>query len=156
MTLLGNDAAKKIRIATDGSEASYHAADKGIELAKQSNGKVIAVYVMDIQRLVNLPGYATIPGVKDRLLKAMLEEGEEALEIIEERSVQAGVSCDKVILKGDPSKELLKYSKDKGMDILFIGSIGRTGINRFLLGSVAEKVVRHSEVPVILIPFNRQ
>ncbi len=156
MSLLGNNFAQKIMIATDGSEASYHAADLGIELARQSKGKIIAVYVMDIQRLVNLPGYATIPGAKDRLLKAMLEEGEEALEIIEKKSVQAGVSCDKVILKGDPSKELLKYSKDKGMDILFLGSIGRTGFNRFLLGSVAEKVVRHSEVPVILIPFNRQ
>ncbi len=154
MSISGDKLAQKIMITTDGSEASYHAADIGIELARQSKGKVIAIYVIDVQRLINLPGYATIPGLKDRLIKAMLAEGEEALEIIEQKSQKAGVSCDKVILRGDPSKELLEYSKDLGADILIIGSIGRTGINRFLLGSVAEKVVKHSEVPVLVVPFD--
>ena len=59
-----------------------------------------------------------------------------------------------MILKGNPSDELLRYSKEPGTDILVIGSIGRTAISKFLLGSVAEKVVRHSEVPVMIVPFN--
>ena len=141
-------------IAADGSEASKHAADLGINLARCSAGKVFAVYVVDTQRLVQLPGYTTLHGQKESLLNAMLKDGEEAVAYIEERSKEAGVSCDKVILKGDPSDELLKYSKDLGVDILVMGSIGRTGISRFLLGSVAEKVVRHSEVPVMVVPFN--
>jgi nucleotide-binding universal stress UspA family protein len=61
-----------------------------------------------------------------------------------------------IFLKGDPGDELLSYSKDSGADVLVMGSIGRTGISRFLLGSVAEKVVRHSKVPVMVVPFDAQ
>jgi nucleotide-binding universal stress UspA family protein len=140
-------------IATDGSEASKYAADVGISLARRSAGKVFAVYVVDVQRLVQLHGYTTLHGLKENLLNAMLNEGEEAVAYLEKKSKEAGISCEKVILKGNPSDELLKYSNEFGVDILVIGSIGRTGISRFLLGSVAEKVVRHSEVPVMVVPF---
>jgi len=146
----------KIMIATDGSEASRHAASLGISLAEHSGGKIIAVYVVDMQRIGHLPGYATLHGLKESLLNAMLKEGEEAVSYIEEKSKDGGISCDMVILKGDPSDELLRYSKEPGTDILVIGSIGRTAISKFLLGSVAEKVVRHSEVPVMVVPFNSQ
>ena len=144
----------KIMIATDGSDASRHAASLAIGLAKQSAGKVIAVYVVDIQRLAHLPGYTTLHGLKKNLLDVMLKEGEEAVAYIKGKSKDEGVSFEKVILKGNPSDELLRYSKELGADILIIGSIGRTGISKFLLGSVAEKVVRHSEVPVMVVPFN--
>jgi nucleotide-binding universal stress UspA family protein len=146
----------KIMIATDGSDASRHAASLAISLAKQSNGKVIAVYVVDIQRLAHLPGYTTLHGLKKSLLDVMLKEGEDAVGYIKGKSKDEGVSFEKVILKGNPSDELLRYSKELGADILIIGSIGRTGISKFLLGSVAEKVVRHSEVPVMVVPFNFQ
>ena len=86
----------------------------------------------------------------------MLKEGEEAVAYIEDKSKDEGVSSEKLILKGDPSDELLRYSKEIGADILVIGSIGRTGISKFLLGSVAEKVVRHSEVPVMVVPFSTE
>jgi nucleotide-binding universal stress UspA family protein len=86
----------------------------------------------------------------------MLIEGEEAVAYIEDKSKNEGVSFERVILKGDPSDKLLRYSKERGTDILVIGSIGRTGISKFLLGSVAEKMVRHSEVPVMVLPFRTQ
>ena len=86
----------------------------------------------------------------------MLKEGEEAVAYIEDKSKDEGVSSEKLILKGDPSDELLRYSKEIGADILVIGSIGRTGISKFLLGRVEEKVVRHSEVPVMLVPFSTE
>ena len=140
-------------IATDGSEASKRAADTGINLAKRSAGKVIAVYVVDIQRLVQLHGYASFQGLKESLLNTMLKEAEEALAYIDKKSKEAGVSCEKIILKGNPVDEILKSSEGFNADLLVIGSIGRTGISRFLLGSVAEKVARHSKVSVILVPF---
>ena len=144
----------KIMIATDGSDASRHAANLGISLAKHSAGVVIAVYVVDMQRIVHLPGYTTLHGPKESLLDAMLKEGEEAVAHIGEKAEEEGISFNKVILKGNPSDELLRYSKELGVDILVMGSIGRTGISKFLLGSVAEKVVRHSEVPVVVVPYS--
>ena len=146
----------KIMVATDGSEASRHAADLGISLAKHSAGKIIAVHVLDMQRIISLPGYTTLHGLKESLLDAMLREGEEAVAYIEQKSKDEGISCDKVILKGNPSDELLRYSKELGTDILVIGSIGRTGISKFFLGSVAEKVVRHSEIPVMMVTFSTE
>jgi nucleotide-binding universal stress UspA family protein len=60
-----------------------------------------------------------------------------------------------VILKGNPRNELLKYSKELGVDILVREALGwRTGINQFLLGSVSEKVDRHSKVLLMVVSFN--
>jgi nucleotide-binding universal stress UspA family protein len=143
-------------IATDGSEAGRHAADLGIGLARRLSGKVIAVYVVDMQRLVQLHGYASMPGLKESLLDAMTKEGEEAVVYVENRSNEAGVSCYKAILRGNPSEEIIRYSEEIGADVLVMGNIGRTGLSRFLLGSVADKIVRHSEVPVMVVPFSKE
>ena len=143
---------KNIMIATDGSDASKKAAEIGIEIAGRSKGSIIAVYVVDVFRLSRIPGYATFPGLKDKLLELMEKEGIEATESIEDMANDAGISCQKLIARGEPSKELLRVSLESGVDLLIMGSIGRTGLDRIILGGVAEKVVRNSEVPVLLVP----
>ena len=139
-------------IATDGSAASKKAAEMGIEIAGRSKGSIIAVYVVDVFRLSRIPGYATFPGLKDKLLELMEKEGIEATESVADMANDAGISCQKLIARGEPSKELLRVSLESGVDLLIMGSIGRTGLDRIILGGVAEKVVRNSEVPVLLVP----
>jgi nucleotide-binding universal stress UspA family protein len=146
---------QKIIIATDGSAPSYQAAKQGVEIARVSGGQVAAVYVVDVPRLAQLPGYAGIAGTKDQLLELMIHQGQEATEEIERIAADAGVTSSKVILKGHPSDELLKYSQEARADLLVMGSIGKSGLNRFLLGSVAQKVVQHAKVPIMLVPDNR-
>jgi nucleotide-binding universal stress UspA family protein len=143
---------KKIMIATDGSEPSYMAAKLGLELARTHGSQVVAVYVVDVSRLIKLPGYTGIPGLKDKLLGLMLEEGKYVTEEIEQMAQAAGVPYSKIVLRGHPSDELLRYSLESKTDLLVMGSVGKSGLNRFLLGSVAEKVAQHSKVPVILVP----
>jgi nucleotide-binding universal stress UspA family protein len=143
---------KKIMIATDGSETSKKAAKVGIEIARRSQGSVTAVYVIDVFRLAHLPGYTAFHGVKDKLLELMQKEGREATEDVEEMALEAGISCQMLVAEGEPRDELIRISQESGMDLLVLGSIGRTGLDRFLLGSVAEKVVQRSAVPVLLIP----
>jgi nucleotide-binding universal stress UspA family protein len=143
---------KKIMIATDGSESSNRAARLGIDLARVHNAEVVAVYVVDVNRLIQLPGYTMIPGLKDRLLGLMIEEGRYVTEEVEQMAQAAGVPCSKMVLRGHPSDELLRYSLESKTDLLVMGSVGKSGLNRFLLGSVAEKVAQHSKVPVILVP----
>jgi nucleotide-binding universal stress UspA family protein len=145
----------RIMIATDGSEPSYQAANQGVEIARVSGGQVVAVYVVDVHRLAQLPGYAGIAGMKDRLLELMLHEGKEATEEVERIALEGGVPCSKIILRGHPSDELLRYSQESSADLLVMGSVGKSGLNRFLLGSAAEKVVQHSRVPVLLVPGSR-
>jgi nucleotide-binding universal stress UspA family protein len=146
----------RVMIATDGSDPSYHAAKLGVEIARVSGGQVVAVYVVDVPRLAQLPGYAGIAGTKDQLLELMFHQGQEATEEVEHLAADAGVPSSKAILKGHPSDELLRYSKEVGADLLVMGSIGKSGLNRFLLGSVAQKVVEHAKVPVMLVPGNRE
>lgn len=145
---------EKIMIATDGSGPSYQAAKQGVEIARAFEGHVMAVYVVDMARLADLPGYTGISGTKDRLLELMIRQGQEAIDEVERIALDAGVTCSKVILKGQPSDELLRFSQESGADLLVLGSIGKSGLNRFLLGSVAQKVVQHTKVPTMLVPGN--
>jgi nucleotide-binding universal stress UspA family protein len=146
---------KRIMIATDGSETSERAAKVGVGLASLSGGEVTAVYVVDVIRLARLPGYAAFPGIKDSILELMLKDGEKATGSVEEIAMQSGVSCSKAIIKGNPSEDILRFSLESGMDLLVMGRVGRSGLNRFLVGSIAEKVVRHSKVPVLMVPGER-
>jgi nucleotide-binding universal stress UspA family protein len=149
----GDNMMKKVMIATDGSTPSRQAAEMGINLAKLDGAEVTVVYVVDTARLTKLPGYISVPGMKDRLLELMDTESERATAEIEDMAKEAGVVYSKRVAGGDPADELLKISQELGADLLVMGSIGRSGLSKILLGSVAEKVVRHSKVPVLLVPI---
>lgn len=141
---------QNILIATDGSGPSANAARLGLDLAKLADAEIFAIYVIDVVRLIHMPGYAAMPGIKDSILDLMLAEAEKATLEIEENAKALGLSCHRLVARGDPAEEILKASE--GMDILIIGNVGRTGLNKFLLGSVAEKVIRNSQVPVLVVP----
>jgi len=143
---------KKILLATDGSETSMRAAKNAVSIGKKAGATVTAVYVVDVHRLAQLPGYAAMPGIKDNLMELMFKEGSEALEEIEDMARDAGVAYERVVAEGDPGEELLKLCRDPGFDLMVLGTIGKSGLKRFLLGSVADKVVRHSHVPVLVVP----
>jgi nucleotide-binding universal stress UspA family protein len=82
----------------------------------------------------------------------MFKEGDEAMAEIEEMASNVGVNFEKLVAEGNPSTEILKRSENDGIDLLVMGGIGRSGLDKFLLGSVAEKVVRHSKVPILIVP----
>ncbi len=146
---------KRIMIAVDGSMQSMHAAEMGIDLARLSGAEVTAVYVVDTARLTQLPGYMSVQGMKESLMDLMGDESEKAVADVEDMAKSAGVACHKKVAGGNPADELLKISQEMGADLLVMGSIGKSGLSKFLLGSVAEKVVRHSKVPVLLVPSTR-
>jgi nucleotide-binding universal stress UspA family protein len=64
----------------------------------------------------------------------------------------AGVPFRRIVAEGEPSDEILKGAYESGSDLLVVGRIGRSGLEKIMLGSVAEKVVRHSKVPVLIVP----
>ena len=142
---------KKIMIATDGSDTSKKAAMIGIDIAYRANGSITALYVMEILRLAHLPGYATMPGLKEKILELMQEEGQQATKFVEDQAQEMLVSCEKIVAQGSPSEEILKISQSRGIDLIIMGSLGRTGMEKILLGSVAEKVVLQSPIPVLLV-----
>ena len=67
-----------------------------------------------------------------------------------------GVEATGVILEGHPPEQITAYAQENAMDLIVMGTLGRTGIDRFLIGSVAENVVRHSKVKVLVVPSNAE
>ncbi len=146
---------EKILVATDGSECSNRAAEMGISLAKLSGSKVTALYVA--QRKSAAIGGLTgdrIDEVVTGMWRAVKEEGERATRQVEEMAGKSGVAVERLIVEGHPASEILRIAEEIPMDVIVMGAIGKTGLTKFLLGSVAEKVVRNSKVPVLIVPIS--
>ena len=136
-------------IATDGSVHSTRAVKAGIELAKLSGGKVTGVYVVDTNRALSDVSSNIANEVFEGLKTTMMKEGEHATNYVKESAKMENVTAEKKIVEGNPAEEILKISG--GMDVVVMGSIGRTGLDKYLLGSVTDKVVRNSKVPVLVV-----
>ncbi|HPS92662.1 MAG TPA: universal stress protein [Methanothrix sp.] len=141
---------KRIMIATDGSDASRRAAMLAVDIARQATGSITAVYVIETERLSRLPGISTLPELKEKLLALMQAEGQQATQFVEDQAIAAGVSCQKILASGRAIEELIKISQQQEIDLIIMGSMGRTGMEKILLGNVAEKVVKKSAIPVLL------
>ena len=137
---------RKILIATDGSDAAKKAIQKGIEIAKLSGAVVYAVYVI-------VPaGYSSRDFGWEKSLREFLHaEGEKATAFVEEAGRTAGVRVESVLLEGNAADRILEFAEQEGIDLIVMGTLGKSGLERFLLGSIAEKVVRHSKLPVMVV-----
>lgn len=139
---------RQILIATDGSETANEAADFGIEMVGCSGAKIYAVYVIDTTpyRSVSL----------DKIWsKETLDEferaGHEATSYIEKIGTAAGVEVETRVLRGHPAEKIISFAEDNNIDMIIVGSLGKGGYERVVLGSVSEKIVRHSKVPVLVV-----
>jgi nucleotide-binding universal stress UspA family protein len=148
---------ERILIATDGSKHSEKAAERAIEIAKLSGGKVIVLFVADPgkyyfpaeEAMMSSRSYE-MSGDKVKVLQdAMMKDAEEATKYATEKAKLAGATLEKRIVKGHPAEEILKAAED--VDLVVMGSLGRTGMGRFLLGSVTERVIQNSKTPVLVV-----
>jgi len=145
---------ERIIIATDGSRHSEHAAEMGIGLARLSGGRVIALYVADTGRYLPTIGDMglSIPnGVMESIRDEVLKFGRTAAGRVEEMARKARVQSESAVVEGYPAEEILEAAKNRSADLVVMGSMGKTGLDRFLLGSVAEKVVKNSRTPVLIV-----
>ncbi|AXG09782.1 universal stress protein [Haloplanus rubicundus] len=129
-----------ILIPTDGSPGAQEAIEHGLEIAQQYEATVHALYVVDTRVSRSGP-----------LLESLQLEGRKAVRDLEVAGTQAGLTVVTEVVEGVPPQEILEYSAMQGIDLLVMGTQGRTGIDRFVMGSVAERVVRHSSVPVLMV-----
>ena len=138
---------KNILIPTDGSEIAEKAVKHGVKLAKAVNAKVYGLYVIDISAFAGIPTEA----VWESMRTLLEEEGNKALETLKTHAEELGVEHEVIIKEGIPAEEIVETAKEKNVDLIIMGTAGRTGLDRFLLGSVAEKVVRTSSCPVMVV-----
>ncbi|AKB28249.1 Universal stress protein [Methanosarcina siciliae C2J] len=139
---------KKILIATDGSENAQKAAAYGIDIAKVTGAQVYALYVVSTEHA----GTArSVMGWTDAFEEYLANKGGVATAYVEKLGKEAGVKVEPLYLKGVPAEKILEYAEESDIDLIVMGTQGLTGVQRFLIGSVAENVLRHSKVPVMII-----
>ncbi len=148
---------KKILIATDGSEHVKKAVAHAIELAKIYGAELHAIYVIDLKADYTKSLHTDRPGgglrriLRNQLPDMYKKEGEAAIQYIEDLAKKEGLSIEKCILVGHPAEQILKLAEEQSFDLIVMGTLGRSGIEKFLAGSVAEKVIRNSSVPVLTV-----
>ncbi|TKX81035.1 universal stress protein [Halorubrum sp. SD626R] len=137
-----------IVVATDGSESVRRAVDVAVDVAARFDAEVHAVYVVDSGEVESTPDE-----VRDDLRDALDDHGESALEQVSDaaatRDPRLNVTAE--VREGRPAAEISDYAQDIGAGIVAMGTRGRHGENRFLIGSVAERVVRTCPVPVLTV-----
>ncbi len=136
---------ENILVPTDGSEYTKAAVKKAMELAKLSGGKVTALYVLDQSVFTNMPMDTAVMNVYNTLEK----EGKQAVEYVRELGAEEGIEVAVSIKEGTPVKVILDESPN--FDIIVMGTLGRTGMSKLLMGSVAERVVRAAQCPVLVV-----
>ncbi|HII80606.1 MAG TPA: universal stress protein [Methanosarcina sp.] len=143
---------RNIVIATDGSENTRRAISYGIEIAKLSGAAVHALYVVNSSPIISENW--TIG--RENIYNIIRSEGEKAVSEIKKIGEASGVEVREVILDGYPSNEIMDFAENNNIDLIVMGTLGKTGLDRLLIGSVAEKVVRASKVPVMVVRGEEQ
>ena len=135
---------ERILVPTDGSGVAASAAETAINLAARFESELHFVYVIETERLAYLV---------DDSRAELTRRGREAVEELEQRATSAGVTTKSEIVDEDRSvhRSVLESADDRGCDLIVMGTHGRTGVGRLVLGSVAEQTLRESRVPVMTV-----
>jgi len=141
---------KSVLIPVDGSDVSNHAVDEGLKLASQLGSRVTVLHVIDIA-LFTIPDAESGVTNFEVIQQGLTNQGKRLLEEIGARAKAAGVEAETVMAEGDVHDEITKAAVDKKADLIIMGTHGRRGINRLILGSVAESVARRAHCAVLLI-----
>ncbi|RJS97636.1 universal stress protein [Halococcus sp. IIIV-5B] len=141
------DGYDRVLIPTDGSEAAAAAIEHGLAVADRYDARVHALSVVDVSGLLGAPDVGMSPDLVD----AWTEYGERAVSEVAERAADRGLDVTTAVEQGLPYRAILDYTRQEGIDLVTMGTQGRTGLERYLLGSVTERVVRTSDVPVLTV-----
>lgn len=144
---------KNILIASDGSELAQRAVSHGLALAKTLNAGVTAVTVTELWRPLEMSARIESGGIKavENYEKGAAANARKILSAIASTANEMGVSCETVHVPDQhPADGIVATAKDKGCDLIIMASHGRRGVNRLLLGSVANEVLTHCSVPALI------
>lgn len=141
---------------TDGSESSFRALEAAVEIAKKFNAALYAVQVVQqVPPLVVRSGVAPmavkgfdVPLYQQELLKS----AEDDLSRVVSEKIPQEIDTVSEIRIGKPAEIILEFSLEKNIDLIVMATQGRSVFSRFMIGSVAEKTIRQSTTPTLIIP----
>lgn len=145
----------EILFPTDGSDGSWEALEHALDLASTYSARIHAIYVID----TSYP-YGEFDGVAvtwDSVIEQFREEGTRVVNAVVDAAADYDVTVEPVVREGDVvDRTILEYVADADIDLIVMGTHGRRGLNRLLLGSVTEQVVRQASVPVLTVKMSKQ
>ncbi|KUY30494.1 universal stress protein UspA [Elizabethkingia ursingii] len=141
---------KSIIIALDESTYSQVIARQGFELATVFKSTVTILLIRNNEAVINAS-----------LANISIEENDNSeeklmIEIQELAKIFDTIEYSMTTLEGDPMEEIIRFVTGSTADLLIVGTHGRTGLDNWITGSVAEHVIRHATIPVLVIPYNHQ
>jgi len=144
---------KNILIPTDGSELSHRAVVQGVALAKSVGAKVTAFFAAPPATPIvyrnSLPVGYTTPGDHDRMIE---KTAANYLGFVERAARKARVECESVHVTSDyPEEDILKLARKKKCDLIVMGTHGQSGLRGVFIGSVTQKVLNRSKIPVLVV-----
>ncbi|MEF8886969.1 MAG: universal stress protein [Haloarculaceae archaeon] len=140
------DGYEEVLVPTDGSDPAAAAVEPGLAVAERVGARVHAVTVVDTSDA------ASPSSVVPEEVAAHLEsEGEAATDRIAAQARDRGLDATTEVRTGVAARDLLAYADEHGVDLVAMGTAGRTGLSRYLLGSTTERVIRHAEMPVLAV-----
>ena len=142
---------KKILVPVDGSEPSDAAVSLAIRLARDQDSTIAFVHVCEVAKIAAMVGGPTIGVDPSYALEAEREWGDQTLRRALDRAGSGGVDADTCLEEGSSVTTILEVAREQHADLIVMGSHGRGGITRVLLGSVTEGVLRHTHIPVMVI-----
>jgi len=136
---------ERILVAVDGSVYSDYAIDQAISMGSICNSEIFLVTVIDL--------YPEQMSAAPALMEKMSQEARELLERAKQKVEKENIKCETIVhMGGQPHEFIIKEAKEKDVDLIIIGTHGKTGLKRILIGSVAQKVVGYAPCPVMVVP----
>lgn len=140
---------EKILFACDFSDNSRQALDHALMLARQFNARLIIMHV--INEPVDLRGFY-VPHISfDRLEKEIEEGAQQMMQSFTRNSLEGFDAYETCIVSGIPYEEIVRKANEEQVGMIILGTHGRTGVDHFLFGSTAERVVRTASCPVLTV-----
>ena len=136
---------EKILLATDGSESAQAAIREAINIAKICSNRLFVISVVEVN-----PEYEALA---PQIVEKAENETREHLDSVKEQAETEGIKCETIAHRGEePFKFIVDEAKKKKADMIIMGSHGRTGLKRLMMGSVTARVIGHAPCKVLVVP----
>lgn len=134
----------EILFPTDGSDEAASVFEHVLEIADAHDSTIHILNVADTTQV-------SVARIQGEVIDVLEQEGEEIIQEAAERAEERGITTDAEVIQGKPFRTIIEYADSHGVDIVVLPTHGRSGLERFLLGSTTERVIRRTEVPVLSI-----
>jgi nucleotide-binding universal stress UspA family protein len=141
------DELKRILVPVDGSDYSVRASEYAVSLAKKVGAELVVVYVIDSVVLDQMSKFTE----RENTELDLKADGERYVKYVVGVAQSQGVNASSFLARGIPFEQIVHLAKGLAVDLIIMGSYGRRGAERILIGSVAERVIEYTACPVLVV-----